>query len=78
MTYFGVAIASLMMGIRCDCLFLAAAVAHISGFSVTAIYRGNRLVFGLMAVLFLGMTGINAWLLTTAGRECIPVNVIIS
>jgi len=55
MTYFGVAIASLMMGIR-----------------VTAIYRGNRLVFGLMAVLFLGMTGINAWLLTTAGPVVHP------
>jgi hypothetical protein len=43
--------------------------AHRSDFSVTAIYHGNRFVLALISVLFVVMVALNAWLLTTAGRE---------
>jgi len=50
MTFIGIAIASLMMGVR-----------------AVAIYHGNRLVIVFLSALFLAMTAVHVWLLTTAG-----------
>ena len=41
----------------------------IMGFRVTAIYHKNRVIVGVLAVIFLVMVGVNAWLLTSGQGE---------
>jgi len=45
------------------------------GVRVTAIYRGNRMVLSLISLMFLGMVGVNAWLLTSGQPVHHPIGI---
>ena len=68
MTLIGISIASLIMGVRYgNRAFPDFYSSQLC--SVTAIYQGNRIVPVVLAVLFLSMVSVNAWLLTSGERE---------
>lgn len=68
MTLIGISIASLIMGVRYgNRAFPNVYSSQLC--SVTAIYHGNRIVPAVLAVLFLSMVGVNAWLLTSGEGE---------
>lgn len=48
-----------------------------SGYRVTAIYPGNRVVLALLSFVFLTMVGVNAWLVSSGIRESFSGNVTV-